>query len=138
MLTTIESLLDGRVLPDQLNQQCCALISFYRSPPPFGYQYHWNCLWVMGSGFNQLYKQLQTLLWETIDAAKAPATKRKRQIEAAQLAVEIWERGHHFDEETGMAIVVPTPPPPRPPTEKEKALRNASIQATWRNRTKSY
>lgn len=137
MFCTVESLLEEKVLPPLLEQQCCALMSFYRNPPPPGYQYHWNCLWVLGSEFNQLYKKLQGLLWETIDAAKTPATRRKRKIEATQLIVELWEKGHHFDEETGQVIIIPTPNPPPPLTEQEKAIRRASIEATWRNRTKS-
>lgn len=132
MLRNIETLLDEKILSPDLEQNCCALLSFYRNPPPPGYQYHWNHLWVMCSEFNQLYTKLQKLLWEGIESAKQPKTKLKRRIEAAQIAIDVWIKGHHFDPETGYAIVVPVPVPPPPPTEEEKARRTASIHATWR------
>lgn len=131
MLRNIEALLDGKEMPEDLEQQCYALLSFYRNPPPVGMQYHWNAMWVMCSEFNQLYTRLQKLLWEDIDAAKQVKTKLKRRVEAAQLTTEVWIKGHHFDEETGHVLIVPVPVP-KPQTEEDAALRRASVQATWR------
>ncbi len=132
MLQNIETLLDEDVMPEELKQKCYALMSFYRNPPPAGMQYSWNHLWVMCSEFNQLYTKLQKLLWEEIEAAKQPKTRLKRRVNAAELTITIWEKGHNFDEETGMVEIVPVPEPKAPPTEEELALRRASINATWR------
>jgi hypothetical protein len=132
MLQNIESLLDEEAMPEELEQKCFALMSFYRNPPPAGMQYHWNHLWVMSVEFNQLYTKLQKLLWEDIEAAKQPKTRLKRRVAAAELTITVWEKGHHFDEETGMVKIVPVPKPKAPPTEAELALRRASINATWR------
>ena len=132
MLQNIETLLEEGEMPEPLEQKCFALLSFYRNPPPAGMQYHWNALWVMCSEFNQLYTKLQKLLWEDIDAAKQAKTRLKRRIEAAQLAIDVWIKGHHFDEETGMVKIVPVPEPKSPPTEEEMELRRASIEATWK------
>lgn len=131
MLQNIETLLEEGAMPEDLEQQCFALLSFYRNPPPAGMQYHWNALWVMCSEFNQLYTKLQKLLWGDIDAAKQAKTKLKRRVEAAQLTITIWIKGHHFDEETGMVEIVPAPEP-KAPTPEELELRKASINATWR------
>lgn len=131
MLRNIESLLDEKAMPKELEQRCFALMSFYRNPPPSGYQYHWNALWVMCSEFNRLYTKLQKLLWEDIEASKQPKTKLKRRVEAAQLTIDVWIKGHHFDEETGHVLIVPVPQP-KPQTEEDAALRRASVQATWR------
>jgi hypothetical protein len=136
MVENIRQLLDEGVLVGQhshLEQQCVALMSFYNNPPGEGYQYHWNHLWVMCSEFNQLYTKLQKLLWEDIDASKQPKTRLNRRIAAAELAISIWVKGHHFDEETGMVKIVPEPTPKAPPTPEQIALRKASINATWRN-----
>lgn len=130
MLRNIEALLDEKVMPKKLEQQCCALLSFYRNPPPAGMQYHWNHLWVLCSEFNQLYTKLQKLLWEDIESAKQPKTRLKRRIEAAQLAIEVWIKGHHFDKDTGHVLIVPIPEP-KVETERDKELRRASVQATW-------
>lgn len=131
MLRNIEALLDSKEMPEDLEQRCIALLSFYRNPPPAGMQYHWNAMWVMCSEFNQLYTRLQKLLWEDIDASKQPKTRVKRQVEAAQLTIEVWVKGHHFDEETGHVLVVPVPQP-RVWTERDEELRKASVHATWR------
>ena len=131
MLQNIEALLDEKEMPDTLEQRCIALMSFYRNPPPAGMQYHWNHLWVLCSEFNQLYTRLQKLLWEDIEASKQPKTKLKRRIEAADLTISIWIKGHHFDEDTGHVLIVPIPQP-KPQTEEDVALRRASVQATWR------
>jgi len=132
MLQNIELLLEEDAMPKELEQRCFALMSFYRNPPPSGYQYHWNALWVMCSEFNQLYTKLQKLLWEDIEAAKQPKTRLKRRVTAAELTITIWIKGHHFDEETGHVLIVPTPGPKAPPTEAEMELRKASINATWK------
>jgi hypothetical protein len=131
MLQNITSLLDEKELDDPLEQRCIALMSFYRNPPPAGTQYHWNHLWVMCCEFNQLYTRLQKLLWEDIESAKQPKTQLKRRIEAADLTISIWIKGHHFDEETGHVLIVPTPQP-KVITEEDKARTRASVQATWR------
>lgn len=132
MLQNIEYLLDNSLLSDATEQKCCALMSFYRNPPGPGMQYSWNALWVMCSEFNQLYTRLQKLLWVDIAAAKQPKTQTKRRIEAAEIALEIWEKGHNFDEDTGTVLIVPIPPDPAPLSEREKAIRKASINATWK------
>jgi hypothetical protein len=132
MLRNIETLLDEDIMPKELEQKCYALMSFYRNPPPAGMQYHWNHLWVMCSEFNQLYTKLQKLLFEDIEAAKQPKTRLSRRVTAAELAITVWERGHHFDEETGMVKIVPVPEPKAPPTAEEMELRKASINATWK------
>ena len=139
MLHNIAAILDmgDEVVEPTLWQKCCSLTSFYRNPPPPTHQYHWNHLWVMGCGFNQLYTKLQKLLWEGIDVAKTPATKLKRRLEAASLTIEIWENGHHFDEETGLVKIVPVPAPKPPLTPEQVALRRASIEATWRNKSRN-
>lgn len=131
MLRNIETLLEEGAMPKELEQRCFALMSFYRNPPPSGYQYHWNALWVMCSEFNQLYTRLQKLLWEDIEASKQAKTKLKRRVEAAQLTIDVWIKGHHFDEETGHVLIVPVPKP-KAPTSEELELRKASINATWR------
>jgi hypothetical protein len=133
MLQNIELLLDAKELPNDLEQQCCALMSFYRNPPPAGMQYSWNCMWVMCTEFNQLYTRMQKLLFEDIATAKQAQTKLKRQVEAAQLAITIWIKGHNFDEDTGTVKIVPVPPLKSPPSKAEMELRKASINATWRN-----
>lgn len=133
MVENIHLLLEEGKLPTPLEQKCCALMSFYLNPPPAGYQYHWNHLWVLGPGFNSLYTRLQKLLFESVPAAKQPATRLKRQLEAAEIAIELWEKGHHFDEESGHVRIVPIPKPKAPPTPEQVALRKASIRATWRN-----
>lgn len=132
MLQNITFLLDEKEMPEELEQKCYALMSFYRNPPPSGHQYHWNHLWVMCCEFNQFYTKLQKLLWEDIDASKQAKTKLKRQIEAVQLTLSIWTNGHHFDEETGHVLIVPIPAPKPPPTPRELELRRESINATWR------
>jgi hypothetical protein len=132
MLRNIETLLDEDAMPKELEQKCYALMSFYRNPPPAGMQYHWNHMWVMCSEFNQLYTKLQKLLFEDIDAAKQPKTRLNRRVAAAELTIAVWEKGHHFDEETGMVRIVPVPVPKAPPTEAEMELRRASINATWK------
>jgi len=132
MLRNIESLLDEEQMPKELEQECYALMSFYRNPPPEGMQYSWNYLWVMCSEFNQLYRKLQKLLFEDIENAKQPKTKLKRRIDATQCAIDLWIKGHHFDEETGLVKIVPIPQPKPPLTEQEKNIRQASINATWR------
>ena len=140
MVENIRSLLDEGVLATQyphLEQQCVALMSFYSNPPGEGYQYHWNHLWVLCCEFNQLYTKLQDLLFEKIEASKQGATRIKRRIAAAELTISIWTNGHHFDEETGMVIVVPVPAPKAPPTPEQIALRRASIEATWRNKSRN-
>lgn len=132
MVQNITSLLDeGELTSTPLEQKCIALASFYRNPPPPGTQYHWNHLWVMCCEFNQLYTRLQKLLWEDIESAKQPKTQLKRRIEAAELTTTIWIKGHHFDEETGHVLIVPVPQP-KTQTAEDKALREASVQATWR------
>ncbi len=132
LLQNIEALLDAEEMPEDLEQRCIALLSFYRNPPGPGMQYSWNHLWVMCSEFNQLYTKMQKLLFEDIEAAKQPKTRQKRRVEAAQLAITVWEKGHHFDEETGMVKIVPVPEPKSPPTTEEMELRKASINATWK------
>lgn len=132
MVQNIASLINEKELPPALEQKCYALTSFYLNPPPSGMQYHWNAIWVMCYEFNQLYTKLQSLLFTDIEAAKQHKTQLKRRIEAAELTISIWENGHHFDEETGMVIVVPTPSPSLPLTSEEAELRRASINATWR------
>jgi hypothetical protein len=132
MLQNIEALLDNNEMPEELEQRCIALMSFYRNPPGPGMQYSWNHLWVMCSEFNQLYTKLQKLLWEDIESAKQPKTRLKRRVEAADLTISIWIKGHHFDEETGMVKIVPIPEPKAPATEAEMELRKASIEATWK------
>jgi hypothetical protein len=122
MLRNIESLLDEEAMPEELEQKCYALMSFYRNPPPEGMQYSWNHLWVMCSEFNQLYAKLQ----------KQPKTKLRRRINAVEIAIDLWIKGHHFDEETGMVKIIPIPQPKPPLTEKEKEICRASINATWR------
>ena len=131
MIQNITSLLDEKELADPLEQRCISLMSFYRNPPPAGMQYHWNHLWVLCSEFNQLYTKLQKLLWEDIEASKQQKTRLKRQIEAAELTTTIWVKGHHFDEETGHVLIVPIPKP-KVRAEEDRALREASVQATWR------
>jgi len=131
MIQNITSLLDEKELDDPLEQRCISLMSFYRNPPPPGTQYHWNHLWVMCCEFNQLYTKLQKLLWEDIESAKQPKTRLKRRIQAAELTTTIWINGHHFDEETGHVLIVPVPQP-KVQTEDDRALREASVQATWR------
>lgn len=130
-ITEMLSLPSPSPLGDTLSQKCYALISFYGSPPPHGMQYHWNHLWVMCCEFNQLYTRLQKLLFSDIEAAKQPTTRLKRKVEAVELAVSIWEKGHHFDEKNGLAIIVPIPPPPSPQTPEQVARIRASVQATW-------
>lgn len=132
MIRNVESLLDSGELTAPLEQRAIALMSFYRNPPAAGMQYSWNHLWVMCSEFNQLYTRLQKLLWEDIEAAKQPKTQLKRRIEAADLTVSIWIKGHHFDEETGYVLIVPVPQPKAPITEADRARRKASIAATWK------
>lgn len=132
MVQNITSLLDeGELTSTPLEQKCIALASFYRNPPPPGTQYPWNHLWVMCCEFNQLYTRLQKLLWEDIESAKQPKTQLKRRIEAAELTTTIWIKGHHFDEETGHVLIVPVPQP-KTQTAEDRALREASVQATWR------
>lgn len=131
MLRNINSLLDEKEMPLDLEQKCYALMSFYRNHPPAGMQYSWNHLWVLCSEFNQLYTRLQKLLWEDIEASKQAKTRLKRRVEAAELTISIWIKGHHFDEETGHVIIVPVPQP-KVQTEEDKALRRASVEATWR------
>jgi hypothetical protein len=131
ILRNIEHLIGESAMPKDLEQKCYALASFYRTPPPAGMQYSWNHFWVMCHEFNQLYTRLQKLLWEDIEAAKQPKTALKRRLEAAQLAIEVWEKGYRFDEETGMVLIVPIPAP-KPDTEEDRALRRASVEATWR------
>jgi hypothetical protein len=133
MLQNIESLLDEGEMPPTLEQKCYALMSFYRNPPPPGYQYDWNHLWVMSTEFNKAYLRMQTLLWEEIDAAKQKATRLKRRLEAATLTIELWEKGHRFDEETGQVRIVPVPAPKAPMTAAQRQLQRASVEATWRN-----
>lgn len=131
MLRNIEALLDEKEMPDSLEQKCIALMSFYRNPPGAGMQYSWNHLWVMCSEFNQLYTRMQKLLWEDIEAAKQPKTRMKRRVEAAEITITIWIKGHHFDPETGMVEVVPIPEP-KPSTEADKERIRASVRATWK------
>ena len=132
MIQNITSLLDeGELTSTPLEQNCIALLSFYRNPPPAGTQYHWNHLWVMCCEFNQFYTRLQKLLWEDIESAKQPKTRLKRRIEAADLTISIWIKGHHFDEETGHVLIVPTPQP-KVLTDEDKARTKASVEATWR------
>jgi hypothetical protein len=133
MLQNIESLLDEEAMPVPLEQKCCALLSFYRNPPPPGHQYSWNHLWVMSTEFNKAYLRMQALLWGEIESAKQKATRLRRRLEAAELAIELWEKGHNFDEESGYVRIVPVPAPKPPPTPDQLALRKASINATWRN-----
>ncbi len=132
MLRNIEALLGEGAMPEELEQRCCALMSFYRNPPPAGMQYHWNHLWVLSSEFNQLYTKLQKLLWEDIEAAKQAKTRLKRRVSAAEITISIWIKGHHFDEETGHVLIVPIPAPKPEPTEAELELRKASVNATWK------
>lgn len=131
MLRNIETLLDGGDMTADLEQECFALMSFYRNPPPAGMQYHWNHLWVMSNEFNQLYTKLQKLLWEDIEASKQPRTRIKRRLEAATLTTTIWTKGHHFDEETGHVLIVPVPEP-KVQTTEDRVKREASVRATWR------
>jgi hypothetical protein len=133
LIQNIESLLDEGAIVPELEQKCYALLSFYRNPPPSGHQYSWNHLWVMSTEFNKAYLRMQTLLWGEIEAAKQKATRLKRRLEAAALAIELWEKGHHFDEETGHVRIVPIPEAKLAPTPEQVALRKASINATWRN-----
>lgn len=132
MLENITHCLDAGILNENDSQQASALFSFYSNPPGPGYQYSWNHLWVMSSEFNKLYRELEDLLHEKIVVAKQTPTKNKRRIRAAQLSLELWIKGHHFDEETHQVEIIPIPIP-RKLTQADKALHRASIEATWKN-----
>lgn len=135
MLQNIERVLDEDLAPAPLEQHLIALLAFYRNPPGPGMQYAWNHLWVLSSEFNRLYTRMEKLLWEGIGEAKQPKTALKRRLEAAELAIQLWTEGHHFDEETGMPKIVPIPTPPSPTEEDARKARErarASANATWR------
>jgi hypothetical protein len=132
MLENVTHCLDKNILDDNHSQRAIALFSFYNNPPSPGYQYHWNPLWVMSTAFNKAYRELEDLLYEKIEAAKQTPTKNKRRVRAVEITIELWENGHHFDEETGEVLVVPVPLP-RKMTPLQRQLQKASIEATWRN-----
>ena len=132
MLDNVTRCLDENVLNDNHSQRAIALFSFYNNPPGSGYQYHWNPLWVMSTDFNKAYRELEDLLHEKIDAAKQTPAKNKRRIRAVELTIELWEKGHHFDQETGEVVIVPVPVP-RKMTPLQRKLQKDSINATWKN-----
>lgn len=125
--------------PDPLRAELCDFLAFQMpefAPPP-GRQYRPNILWVMSIDFNRTYSELESLLFDKIPEAKKPATKSQRQRQAAELSVKLWRNSHVFVDPSdpdyiGMPILEPIPAPPSPPSEQERALRRASIEATWR------